>query len=63
MLEKVELFDLYRGKQFGEGRKSLAFSLIYRSAERSLESGEVAELHNKIALALKENFKAEVREG
>jgi phenylalanyl-tRNA synthetase beta chain len=63
LLEKVELFDLYRGKQIGEGKKSLAFAFTYRSNERSLENAEVAELHNKIAQMLKEYFKSEVREG
>ncbi len=63
LLERVELFDLYRGKQIGEGRKSLAFAFTYRSNERSLESAEVAELHNKIGQMLKEHFKSEVREG
>ncbi|SYZ73193.1 Phenylalanine--tRNA ligase beta subunit [Candidatus Zixiibacteriota bacterium] len=63
LLERVELFDLYRGKQIGEGKKSLAFALSYRSNERSLESSEVSELHGKIASMLKEHFKSEVREG
>ena len=63
LLESVEIFDLYRGKQIGEGMKSLAFSMIYRSIERSLESREVIEIHNKIADHLKKHFNAEIREG
>ncbi|MCX6826340.1 MAG: hypothetical protein NTV06_03585, partial [candidate division Zixibacteria bacterium] len=63
LLEKVKLFDLYKGSQIGERKKSLAFSITYRSSERSLEGGEVIELHNKISDCLVKRFKAEVREG
>jgi phenylalanyl-tRNA synthetase beta chain len=63
LLEKVELFDLYKGKQIGEGKKSLAFSLSYRSGEGSLDGAEVAEIQNKIISHLKEQFKADIREG
>ncbi|MCX6828360.1 MAG: phenylalanine--tRNA ligase subunit beta [candidate division Zixibacteria bacterium] len=63
LLEKVALFDLYRGKQIGEGKKSLAFSLTFRSPERSLENKEVVEIHEKIVYHIKEKFNAEIREG
>jgi phenylalanyl-tRNA synthetase beta chain len=63
LLEDVRIFDLYRGKQVGEGKKSIAFALQYRSSERSLESKEVIATHEKIAVYLREHFKAEIREG
>ena len=63
LLETVELFDLYRGKQIASGKKSLAFSLTFRSQKRSLESQEVIVIQDKIASHLKERFKAEIREG
>ncbi|UCD95693.1 MAG: hypothetical protein JSU69_09370 [Candidatus Zixiibacteriota bacterium] len=63
LLETVELFDLYRGEQIAAGKKSLAFSMTYRSYKRSLESEEVIEIQDKIASHLKERFKAEIREG
>jgi phenylalanyl-tRNA synthetase beta chain len=63
LLEAVELFDLYRGKQVGEGKKSLAFSLVFRSKGRSLENEEVTEIYNNIIEYLKNNFKTEIREG
>ncbi len=63
LLEEVKIFDLYRGKQVGEGKKSIAFALQYRSSERSLESKEVIATHNKIAKHLKKHFNAEIREG
>jgi len=40
-LESVEVFDVYHGKGLPEGKKSLAFSLVFRSAERTLTDDEV----------------------
>lgn len=40
-LEKVELFDVYRGPGVPEGSKSLAFSLTFRAADRTLTDDEV----------------------
>ena len=36
MLRGAEVFDLYRGEQLGEGRKSLALRLEFRAADRTL---------------------------
>ena len=36
ILETVELFDVYKGKQVGEGRKSVAFAISMRSHEGTL---------------------------
>ena len=41
ILEKVELFDVYRGQQVPQGKKSVAFNLIMRSAERTLTDEEI----------------------
>jgi len=37
----VTLFDLYMGKQIGEGKKSLAFALHFQSGERTLKDEEI----------------------
>ena len=42
LLDRVELFDVYRGEQLGEGRKSLALRLEFRSPERTLTDEDVA---------------------
>jgi phenylalanyl-tRNA synthetase beta chain len=42
LLHAVELFDVYSGEQVGEGRKSLAMRLEFRSSERTLTDDEVA---------------------
>ncbi|HEY3317322.1 MAG TPA: phenylalanine--tRNA ligase subunit beta [Coriobacteriia bacterium] len=48
MLERVRLFDVYRGAGVPAGRKSLAFALTYRSADRTLTDDEVAAVHEKV---------------
>ncbi|QBR91311.1 phenylalanine--tRNA ligase subunit beta [Nocardioides euryhalodurans] len=42
LLESVRLFDVYTGDQVGGGRKSLAFALRFRAADRTLKEGEAA---------------------
>jgi phenylalanyl-tRNA synthetase beta chain len=42
-LRSVRVFDVYRGDQVGEGRKSLALRLEFRSSDRTLTDAEVAE--------------------
>ena len=43
LLESIRLFDVYTGDQAGEGRKSLAYALRFRAADRTLKEGETAE--------------------
>ena len=47
-VESVQVFDVYQGKGLPEGRKSLAFSLSFRSAERTLTDDEVNAVFAKI---------------
>lgn len=54
ILESCELFDVYEGEQVGEGKKSVAFSLIFRAKDRNLESAEVDKAVEKVLSALKE---------
>ena len=43
LLKEVALFDIYRGKNIGEGKKSVAFSLTLRADDRSLTGEEADE--------------------
>ena len=47
ILEDVRLFDVYRGKQVEEGKKSVAFNLIYRDKDKTLTDEEVTSVHGK----------------
>ncbi len=42
LLESIRLFDVYRGDPVPPGRKSLAFALRFRAADRTLTDDEVA---------------------
>ena len=57
----MEAFDVYRGEQVGEGRKSIAFNVTFQSAERTLSDGDAAALREKIVSALAQRFGAELR--
>ena len=52
LLRSAEVFDLYRGEQVGEGRKSLALRLTFRAADRTLTDAEVAEQRKAIESAV-----------
>ena len=41
LLESLELFDVFRGAQVGEGKKSLAYALRFRASGRTLAAAEV----------------------
>jgi phenylalanyl-tRNA synthetase beta chain len=54
LLRNADVFDLYRGEQVGEGRKSLALRLEFRAADRTLTDEEVAARRQAIKEALAE---------
>jgi len=60
-LREVRAFDVYRGEQVGDGRKSVALHLVFQSPERTLTDDEVAVLRDRIVAGLGERFEAELR--
>src|SRR5262249_23333181 len=60
-LVSVRLFDLYAGKELPQGKRSIALSLRYRAADRTLTDEEVNAEHERVVSALKKSFGAEVR--
>jgi len=60
-LAEMRPFDLYRGEQVGEGRKSIAFAVSFQSPERTLTDEEAAGLRERIVSALAQLFGAELR--
>jgi len=60
-LREMRPFDVYRGEQVGEGRKSIAFAVSFQSSERTLTDKDAAELRQRIVSALAERFGAELR--
>jgi phenylalanyl-tRNA synthetase beta chain len=61
LLAGVTLFDLYRGPQVGEGKKSLAYSLTYQAPDRTLTDAEAAKLRGKIVKRLQDELGAVLR--
>lgn len=61
LLERLELFDLYTGKQVPAGRKSMAFSLTFRAPDHTLREEEVEERLARILAALRRAYGAELR--
>ncbi len=52
LIKGIKLFDLYEGQQIPEGKRSLAYSITYRSEEGTLTDTEVNEAQQKIESAL-----------
>jgi len=61
LLTDLVLFDVYRGPQVGEGRKSLAYSLSFQSPTKTLTSKQAANLRKRIVKRLQQEFGAELR--
>lgn len=54
LLESYKLFDIYEGSQIKDGYKSVAYSITFRSKEKTLEDKDVNEVMEKILKALSE---------
>ena len=51
-LESYRLFDLYEGAQIKAGYKSVAYSIVFRAKDKTLEDAEVSKAMEKILKAL-----------
>jgi phenylalanyl-tRNA synthetase beta chain len=60
-LREARVFDVYRGAQIGDGRKSVALHLAFQAPDRTLTDEEAAALRERIVAALVEGFDAELR--
>lgn len=61
IVEKIELFDVYKGRQIPDGYKSLAYSITFRSEERTLTDEDVTAIQEKILSELEKKFNAQLR--
>ena len=60
-LTKVAVFDIFKGKELRDGRRSLAYALEFRSPERTLTDEEVGRTFQRIVDALRATAGVEVR--
>jgi len=61
-LVDTRLFDVFRGKNVSEGQKSMAYTFVYRNADRTLTDDEVNNEHAKLVAALNESLSAIIRD-
>ncbi|MDD4272022.1 MAG: phenylalanine--tRNA ligase subunit beta, partial [Patescibacteria group bacterium] len=61
LIRQVDLFDVYQAGKLGDGKKSLAFHIIYQ-ADKTLTSEEVDEIQGGLVKHLKKKFEAKVRD-
>lgn len=61
ILENIKLFDIYRSEKIGNGKKGVAYSLRFRSNEKTLSDEEIAKLMENIILELKKEVGADLR--
>ena len=54
-------FDIYRGEKLGADKKSIAFALSFRAADRTLTDAEINAALDKILTACARDFGAELR--
>ncbi len=61
ILRSIRLFDIYRGEQVEQGKKSMAYSLSFREDDRTLKDTEVEIIVNRIIENLEKKFNAGLR--
>jgi phenylalanyl-tRNA synthetase beta chain len=61
LVTNITLFDVYRGGQIGKGKKSLAYSLTYQSADKTLTDNDVAQVRQRIIRRLDQELGAKLR--
>lgn len=61
LLEKMQLFDIYRNEKLGENKKSVAYSLIFRDKNRTLSDDEINVVMENIISELQKMLNAKLR--
>ena len=62
ILESTAFLSEFRGKQLGEGKKSIAFSMVFRVSDRTLTREEADDAQRRLLEALKSRLGAELRQ-
>lgn len=61
LLESIKLFDIYRDEKIGIGKKSVAYSLIFRDKNKTLNDEEISNVMTNIVAELEKTLGAELR--
>ncbi len=62
-LEKIELFDIFRGKGIEKGQKSMAYKFVFRSPKKTLTDDKVNKFHEAVGQRVRKATGAVIREG
>lgn len=62
LIESINLFDIYRGEQIGEGKKSVSFSVSFRSPDHTLTVEEADKASKKILGAIEHKLGITIRQ-
>lgn len=60
-IQKIEVFDIYKGKNIPENKISVSFSIFFRSADKTLENEEIEDYSKKIIKLIEEKFNGKLR--
>lgn len=61
-IEKASVFDVYKGKNIEEGKKSVAISIIMRKKDGTLDEKEITGIVENILEVIKDKYKGDIRE-
>ncbi len=61
LLQRIVLFDVYRGEPIPAGKKSLAYALTFQSMDRTLSDADASKVRDKIVNRLRHELGAELR--
>lgn len=56
LVESATLFDVYRGEQVGKGKKSIAISVVFTDATKTLQDKEIEKQSGKALRAVQEKY-------
>lgn len=63
LIESVNIFDVYQGKQIGKNQKALAIRINYRSKQRTLTDDEVNNIHKEVIEEIRRQTGGRLRKG
>jgi len=61
LIRDIDLFDIYQGEEISQGKKNLAFHIIYQAEDRTLKSAEIDAIQKKIIKTLEKDPGWEIR--
>lgn len=61
LIRDIDLFDIYEGEEIADGKKNLAFHIIYQAEDKTLSWEEIDNIQDKIIKALERSPEWEVR--